>query len=686
MSFIQRLNLSHKFMALGLLALLMAALPTAIYVQGSMADIARAKKEVDGTGPVIALQKVVQLMQQHRGVSAGMLSGNETLAARRPAIVDGLNQAIRVVDERLTSRGASAATVSTWGDLKKHWTELEQAVAGRQLKTAESTQQHTRLIASLMLLNGILLDEYNLARDTGEHTSALIQGALVHVPGLAEKLGVMRAQGSSFLTLGTLPPEGRATLVALQQRANELYGDMMRSLDKATRIDASLKTALGSKIEDTKARIGKTMALADKELISAKELVLPAPEYFDEFTRTIDGLFEFNAVVMQLLVEKLDERVDAAREGMALTLGFLLLMLGIAVALAVVFVRSITTPIHEAIAMARSVAEGNLSVQVEVAGNNETAQLMSALRSMQQSLIQVVSSVRQGSESVASASTEIAQGNSDLSARTESQASALQETAASMEQLSSTVRHNADNAQQANQLARNASTVAVKGGEVVAQVVDTMKGINDSSRKIADIISVIDGIAFQTNILALNAAVEAARAGEQGRGFAVVASEVRSLAGRSAEAAKQIKNLIADSVERVEQGSTLVDQAGTTMTEIVTHIRRVSDIMGEISTASAEQNIGMAQVDQAVSQMDQATQQNAALVEQIAAAAASLRAQTQDLMQAVGVFKFDAGMVRLAQRTGPLLHAQAEPLALPKRMPMLPAGRARTNPALRRTA
>ena len=242
---------------------------------------------------------------------------------------------------------------------------------------------------------------------------------------------------------------------------------------------------------------------------------------------------------------------------------------------------------------------------------------------------------------MATASAEIASGNNELSSRTESQASALEQTAASMEQLSATVKQNADSAAQANQLAMSASTVAIKGGEVVGQVVDTMKGINASSRKISDIISVIDGIAFQTNILALNAAVEAARAGEQGRGFAVVASEVRSLAGRSAEAAKEIKILINASVERVEHGTTLVDQAGATMTEVVSSIRRATDLMGEISAASNEQSLGVSQVGEAVTQMDQVTQQNAALVEEMAAAANGLKSQAQDLVQVVALFKLN---------------------------------------------
>jgi methyl-accepting chemotaxis protein len=288
--------------------------------------------------------------------------------------------------------------------------------------------------------------------------------------------------------------------------------------------------------------------------------------------------------------------------------------------------------------IASAVADGDLSVEVVVASGDRSS-VIAALKNMQQSLSKTVFSVREHSEGVAAASSQIASGNNDLSARTEQQASALEETAASMEELSATVKQNADNAHKANQLAQSASTVAIQGGEVVSQVVETMKGINDSSRKISDIISVIDGIAFQTNILALNAAVEAARAGEQGRGFAVVASEVRSLAGRSADAAKEIKNLIGDSVSRVEQGTVLVDQAGVTMREVVSSIKRVTDLMGEISAASTEQSLGVAQVGEAVTQMDQVTQQNAALVEEMAAAASSLKSQAQDLVQTVAVFK-----------------------------------------------
>jgi methyl-accepting chemotaxis protein len=306
------------------------------------------------------------------------------------------------------------------------------------------------------------------------------------------------------------------------------------------------------------------------------------------------------------------------------------------------FIRKVVTrPLEMAVKAARGIAVGDLKQNIEVGSANEMGQLMQALKDMNDSLVKIVGEVRIGTDTIATASSQIAAGNMDLSSRTEQQASSLEETAASMEELTSTVKQNADNARQANQLAVTASGVALKGGSVVSQVVDTMGAINSSSRKIVDIIGVIDGIAFQTNILALNAAVEAARAGEQGRGFAVVAAEVRNLAQRSAGAAKEIKTLIGDSVQKVEEGSKQVAQAGQTMEEIVDSVKRVTDIMAEITAASQEQSSGIEQVNQAITQMDQVTQQNAALVEEAAAAAASLQEQASNLSQVVSVFKLD---------------------------------------------
>lgn len=379
------------------------------------------------------------------------------------------------------------------------------------------------------------------------------------------------------------------------------------------------------------------MAKAGKDGVDGLQAALPA----------LNRLFQDHRAAVDKTVAVASKGADAESERFIAVIGLsrsllwaTLVAACIVTALLFYFVvRSILMPLGQSITMVRRMAEGDLSEDMATDGKDELTDLQVSLRDMQGSFTGIVQAVRGNAESVATASSEIAQGNQDLSERSEEQASTLQETAATMDQLGSTVRNNADNARQASQLALGASTVAAKGGSVVGQVVNTMSGINDSSKKIAEIIGVIDGIAFQTNILALNAAVEAARAGEQGRGFAVVASEVRSLAQRSAQAAKEIKQLITASVEQVELGTALVGQAGNTMTEIVTAIDRVSQTVADISAASTEQSAGVAQVGLAVSQMDQNTQRNAALVEESAAAAESLKQQAQALVQAVAVFK-----------------------------------------------
>jgi methyl-accepting chemotaxis protein-1 (serine sensor receptor) len=366
--------------------------------------------------------------------------------------------------------------------------------------------------------------------------------------------------------------------------------------------------------------------------------------------KAMDGIDREPAILLREAGAKITEQTavaiaqakDNQRRAIAWSVGAMALTLLAGIVGAVRFSRSITRKLggepDDARAAARQIASGRLDVHVPLRPG-DTDSLMAAMKAMTESLARIVGQVRLSSDSIATGSEEIATGNLDLSQRTEEQASALQQTAASMEELSATVRQNAENARAASDLAAGASSVAQKGGDVMTQVVETMKGINASSRKIADIIGVIDAIAFQTNILALNAAVESARAGEQGRGFAVVAAEVRSLAQRSAEAAKQIQALITDSVAQVEQGSALVDEAGHTMDEIVGAIRRVTAIVGEISTASAEQSTGVGQVGEAVGQMDQTTQQNAALVEESAAAAESLKLQARQLVDSVAQFR-----------------------------------------------
>ncbi len=453
--------------------------------------------------------------------------------------------------------------------------------------------------------------------------------------------------------------ENRLALMSVV--ANATPEELQRDLDEIEKnkgeIDRLWKAYSATKATLEEEKVAKQMALDlakfRTEGLGATAAALKAGNYDEAKKLTFEkvrplyepvrkGITSLNDI--QLAEAKLEYEAAQSRYRTARMVSWALILGGVAFAVLFgwVLIQGISRDLAQAMQATNAVERGDLTFPIRADSTDEIGQLLHSLLGMQAGLVKVVTNVRSGSEGVATASAEIAQGNNDLSARTEQQASALEETAASMEELSATVKQNADSARQANQLAMNASTVAVRGGEVVGKVVETMKGINDASRKISDIISVIDGIAFQTNILALNAAVEAARAGEQGRGFAVVASEVRSLAGRSAEAAKEIKMLINTSVERVEQGTALVDQAGTTMTEVVSSIRRVTDLMGEISAASNEQAAGVSQVGEAVVQMDQVTQQNAALVEQMAAAASSLQNQASDLVQVVAVFKLGA--------------------------------------------
>ena len=373
---------------------------------------------------------------------------------------------------------------------------------------------------------------------------------------------------------------------------------------------------------------------AFKAMVADK--MMPA---MNAYVRSVEEVVAFQD---SLFVEA-DKRIDTVyADAQRLLLGIGLFALACGSTFGVLLTRSITRPLARAVGLAQQVASGDLTARIDVSSRDEVGDLLAALKRMNESLFKTVTEVRTGTETIVTASQQIASGNLDLSSRTEEQASSLEETASSMEELTSTVRQNADHARQANTLAQNASAIASRGGEVVSQVVTTMASINESSKKIGDIIAVIDGIAFQTNILALNAAVEAARAGEQGRGFAVVASEVRNLAQRSASAAKEIRGLISDSVAKVDMGGQLVEQAGSTMQEIVQGITRVTDIMSEIASASAEQTMGIEQVNAAITQMDDVTQQNAALVEEAAAAAASLEEQAATLAQLVSTFKVDA--------------------------------------------
>src|SRR5471030_1522681 len=411
--------------------------------------------------------------------------------------------------------------------------------------------------------------------------------------------------------------------------------------------------------------LGNVKALAKEDKADeARDLALANKAVSTKLADVIDAHRQYNAELGKKAAEDAAATLTRAN-WLAITIASA--VIAAVAGMGLMLTRKLVTSLKEAVKIAQTVAAGDLTYNIVVTSKDETGQLLQALKEMNDSLVLIVGQVRTGTDTIATASGQIASGNLDLSSRTEQQASSLEETASSMEELTSTVKQNADNAQQANELAESASDVALKGGAVVTQVIHTMGSIDESAKKIVEIIGVIDGIAFQTNILALNAAVEAARAGEQGRGFAVVASEVRNLAHRSAAAAKEIKTLIDDSVEKVETGSAQVGQAGSTMSEIVDSVRRVSDIMGEISTATREQTEGIEQINDAVAQMDSVTQQNAALVEQAAATAGSLQQQAAHLTEAVQVFKLSKQPALSAPRRSAPLSAQvsrASPLRI----------------------
>jgi methyl-accepting chemotaxis protein len=464
-------------------------------------------------------------------------------------------------------------------------------------------------------------------------------------------------------------PEKIKAEIAGVMEAKEKRLAYMKQLEQAITSTAG-KAALQNVVAARTAYV--THEDAYLKLIAAGDMAAAKTLLLDQIRPTqlayINALYKLVDFQSDLVKAAAGEAQADYSDGRNLVLALLAAALLLGSGYAVFVTRSITRPLHEAVDIAETVAAGDLTSRIEVNSADETGRLMQALKNMNDNLINIVGQVQQGTATIASASSQIASGNQDLSSRTEQQASSLEETASSMEELTSTVKQNADNARQANSLATLASEVAVKGGTVVAEVVGTMGSINESAKKIVDIIGVIDGIAFQTNILALNAAVEAARAGEQGRGFAVVATEVRNLAQRSAAAAKEIKELIGDSVEKVDAGSKLVDQAGATMQEIVASITRVTDIMGEITAASQEQSAGIEQVNQAITQMDDVTQQNASLVEEAAAAAESLQEQADQLVRVVGAFKLDEVPAAAAVQRPPARTATP-------RLPKVPAPR-----------
>ncbi|WP_165967735.1 methyl-accepting chemotaxis protein [Sapientia aquatica] len=492
----------------------------------------------------------------------------------------------------------------------------------------------------LLLITVSLTSIFNL-REVAARTDEIVNDRYVKIDLVTKIKDNVNLQARNLRNaMLTDSAEQKQKFLALDLQAQDAINadfDQLKKMINTPKGEELYSVMLSTRMtyRDFLAQLRPLISNGDKQAASAllfNSVIPQQNKYFD----AINAMDAFQASLMK---KNGTDSLDTVRSGTWAVIVLSLFATALSAVIGIYITRSIRIPIQNAVRVAETVASGDLTANITVDSTDETGQLMQALKNMNNSLEQIVQQIRTGADTIATASHQIASGNLDLSARTEEQAGSLEETASSMEQITSTVKQNADNARQANKLATSASSIATNGGEVVARVVETMGSINTSAKKIVDIIGVIDGIAFQTNILALNAAVEAARAGEQGRGFAVVASEVRNLAQRSSGAAKEIKELIGASVEQVDAGAQLVNQAGTTMDDVVASVRRVADVITEITMASQEQNSGIEQINQAITQMDNVTQQNAALVEQAAAAAASMQEQVERLVDVVSGFK-----------------------------------------------
>ncbi|WP_269449120.1 methyl-accepting chemotaxis protein [Massilia endophytica] len=635
---LEQLLLWHKFAILSVVGIVVAVIPATLYMKETGKSLEALRLEAEARAPVATILKTIQTTQQHRGLAALVLGGvNEASSKRedKQRETDANYAAMSTIVAGLDDKRLDQA----WGDAKRDWETLRDRVASRSISVPQSYEGHTALVPKLLEVTDQVTDHYGLNLDPDLDTYQLIQAIYYQLPYLSEELGKMRAKGAGLLATKTASTEDRLALSAIVARVADRLHQTLGQYNKAARANPALAAPLEAPVQDMRVQAEQTMKLAMDQIVKAETLSYSGPEYVKLTTAAIDAQYAFAGKATSQLNDMLDAKIATlthARWWMLATLAGLFALGGL---ILYVIARSVTRPLHNAVEIAERVAAGDLTADIASDGRNETGRLLSSLGRMNDNLRNIVREVRVSVDTIGAATKDIASGNADLSARTESQASSLEETAASMEEITSTVKQNAENASQANQVATQASNVAQRGGKVVTDVVTTMEAINDSARKIVDIIGVIDGIAFQTNILALNAAVEAARAGEQGRGFAVVASEVRNLAQRSAAAAKEIKLLINESVERVDAGNRLVSQAGASMDEILSSVQRVSGIVSEIVIASQEQASGINQVNDAISHLDDTTQQNSALVEQAAAAAASLDEQAQNLVRTMSVFR-----------------------------------------------
>ena len=663
----QQLRLLPKFALLALVFIAPLLLVTTLLFNELQKSIAVSEHEHQGLHYIQQISDIIRLTQQHRALLHMQLNGNHTVSAAASQVRDDLNKKMAQFDAMQKNTG-DFGTAGAWSKLNESWQTLQSNIATDQSKA--SYERHTALLGQLNRLNMLIADRSDLALDPKSESHHLVTLLTRTIPVISDNLAEISGRGASIIDTGMFEGNEDVLLnsdIMLTRYALDKIPDQLQTL---YRENPAFKTSLAPHANLENA-IRAYLERSRVEVLNSANQT-SGNQFYAAGNQRMDELSAFAATTTKLLNGVLDERIRQATLWRNEMMVGILLALAIAAYLFTGFYTSFTREVKRLERAVAAAASGDLTRTIDSNSKDEIGGLIRAFGDMTQNLAQLVADVRMGAETINLASSEIAAGNANLSSRTESQAASLEETASSMEELTATVQQNAANAGRASQVATSASAIAIRGGAVVHQVVDSMGSIRESSRKISDIIGVIDSIAFQTNILALNAAVEAARAGEQGRGFAVVATEVRSLAQRSAAAAKEIKALIGDSANQVEIGSELVNNAGQTMEEVVSAIKQVADIMSAITLASQEQSSGIAQVNQAIAQMDEMTQQNAAMVEQAAAAAESLQQQATTLAVAVSVFK----LAHYSQSASPSrARQQLDADVIPMPRPSYPTGK-----------
>lgn len=635
---VNRLHIWQKLVLLGAVFALLFAVPTTLYLSQVASGLAQTSGEVAGLGRAESAFELLRALGRHRALAAGFLAGDAGLGGEREA-------AARKVDELLSAlrsgMPAQARAQSHLAHAATAWKALGEGVKGKVITASDSNGSHAEVAATAMLALEAILDGDGLAVDSDTAVNHSVRAGLLHVPALVETLAQAQAQGMALLAARSGSTEDRAAISALLLKAKERDGEVRASIRKVLAQDESAKAVLASALLEADAAVNAALKSARIDVVFSQDLARRPAEFYAEQERAIESQARLTGRINGDVRARLEQRASSQRREIGLAVALAAAMFVAAVVLSIWTARSITRPIGHAVRVADGIAAGRLDHAIDPgrAQNAEAARLLDAFKSMQGALSALAREIQGASREIRHASAQVAGGNSDLSARTENQASSLEETAATMEELTATVKRNAESALHASEVVTAASESAMRGAQAVSEVASTMEAINAASRRVVDIVGVIDAIAFQTNILALNAAVEAARAGEHGRGFAVVASEVRNLARRSADSAREIKALIADSVKAASEGGRRVEESAGAMDDIMDSVQRVSAIFNEISTAGQEQRNGIEQVNRAVTQMDRTTQENAALVGEVAASSQSLQQQAQRLAEVVGRFR-----------------------------------------------